>query len=88
MKTSSPRPVGARNRYHLSNWRFKPEMVYFLDPKRFCWPTFGLYHVKLILASQYFKIQHFGLCLLKTFWKKKRRNNLKRTFTIFIVPNA
>ena len=57
-------PMGARNRYHLSNWPFNPETAHFLDPKRLlCWPTFDMCHVKQILVSKYYKIQHLGVSL-------------------------
>ena len=32
----------------------------FLDPKRLCWPSFEIYHVKQILASKDYKTQHVG----------------------------
>ena len=47
-----PPSVGARNRYHLSNCRLNPETVHFLDPKRLCWQTFDMYHVKRIFQER------------------------------------
>ena len=42
---------------------FYPRNSAFLDPKRLFWPTFDIYHVKRILLSKYYKMQH-----LEAFW--------------------
>ena len=51
-KFHDPPPVGARNRCHLSNWRFNPETVHFLSSKRPFLPT--------IFVSKCYKTKHFG----------------------------
>ena len=84
--------VGARNRYHLSNWRFNLEMVHFLDPKkRLCWPTFDMYHVKRILMSKYYKIQHLGAfwpVSLTDFVFPQKAKVSEKDIHYFLVPNA
>ena len=49
---SSPPPVGALNRCHLSNWRFNPETVHFLSSKRPFLPT--------MFVSKCYKTKLFG----------------------------
>ena len=61
----------------------------FFDPKRLCWPTFDMCHVKRILVSKYYKIQHLGafwLVSLKDFLFPKSRNNLKKDIHHSLVP--
>ena len=75
----------------MSNWRFNPETVLFLHPKRLRWPTFDMHHVKRILSSKYYRIKYLGAfwpVSLKDFLFPKKRKYLKSTFTSVIAPNA
>ena len=47
-----PPPVGARNRCHLSNWRFNPGTVHFLSRKR---PF-----LQTLFVPKWYKTKHFG----------------------------
>ena len=59
--------VGARNRCHLSNWRFNPETVHFLSSERPFLPT--------MFVSKCYKTKHFGQDSLFHKKPKLRRRN-------------
>ena len=59
--------VGARNRCHLSNWRFNPETVHFLSPKSPFLPT--------MCVSECYKTKHVGQDSLFHKKPKLRRRN-------------